>query len=117
MSPEGTRGPKEVLESISTDLNLNGKGPVKIDPDQIWKRAVESKVQKLSIVRTVCDDIREGCDLKVNSHTYRANKSTNAPTAKLEGVRVTDALAHWIKKGIVVGPFDVPQRMPLSMDL
>ena len=34
------------------------------------------------------------------------SRSTNAPSAKNNGYKVTDALATWIKSQIVCGPFD-----------
>ena len=36
----------------------------------------------------------------------RLTRFSNAPSARQHGVRVSDALAQWVKSRIVCGPFD-----------
>ena len=108
--------PKKFWETFPVNKDRDGRGPYVLDSDQILERARKAGVQNMQVVHQVVHNIREGCDLKVKS-TYDPRISSNAPSARSEGQRVTDALGVWIKKKIVAGPFEkheLPEGVTIS---
>ena len=80
--------------------------PYKLNADLLVQRAEMCGIANMSTVRAVANDIRNGCDLKVDSNKCKPTRSTNAPSAYHDGEKVTDALASWIETKIAAGPFD-----------
>ena len=108
--------PKKFWDKFPSNRDWKATGPYKLDGEQILRRAINANVQNMTVVNQVVQHIKEGCDLRVRP-SYTTRMSSNAPSAREEGDRVTDELAVWIKKGIVVGPFEkseIPEDATVS---
>ena len=102
---------EEFWQSFPVYRNMHGKSPYKLRADVLVQLAEGVVVADMETVRAVANDIIHGCDLKVDGDKCPPSRSTNAPSAKNNGYKVTDALATWIKSQIVCGPFDTcPNR-------
>ncbi len=80
----------------------------KIDVDLLNKKIDEcwafwSGTQK-NVARKTLDNLRNGAETKL-SKTLPAQKCKNTPSSFEHGEFVTDVLAHWVKTGVVAGPF------------
>ena len=65
------------------------------------------------LLRAVCTDLREGARVGCVGAFRNASKATNAPSAFIDGQKVTDAIADWVMKGFAFGPVD-PQEIPVN---
>ena len=109
--------PRSFWNKFPVNKNIKKPGPFKLDAEQILSRATKCGVQNMRVVRGFVNDIKNGCNLKVDNDAYKPRKSNNAPSARDEGEKVSDALATWIKKGIVCGPFEeheVPKNATIN---
>ena len=101
-------GSSDFWTKFPKNEEITGKSPYKLDGEQILQRAITSGVTDLNTVKQVVNDIKFGCDLKVDKNKCKPTKTSNAPSAYKDGQKVTDALATWIQTKIVAGPFDEP---------
>ena len=101
----GGSAPETFWKSFPVNRNIHGKSPFVMDGDRLLELAVAAGVDDMSTVKAVANDIKFGCDLKVDASKCKPTRSSNAPSAKKEGRKVTDALAMWVKSGIACGPF------------
>ena len=92
-------------EGFPVYKNMHGKSPYKLKAATLLQLAEGVGVADMETVQAVANDILFGCDLKVGDNCP-PSRSTNAPSAKNNGYKVTDALASWVKSKIVCGPFD-----------
>ena len=60
----------------------------------------------------VCGDLENGADVGCVGVFRSATRSSNAPSAFLSPVEVTDAVASWVKAGFAVGPFEEGEVPP-----
>jgi hypothetical protein len=58
----------------------------------------------------VCRDLENGADIGCRGEFRQPTTSSNASSAILHGAQVTDAVADWVKQGIVAGPIDPAKR-------
>lgn len=100
--------PESFWEKFPTFRNAHAKSPFVMNPELLMEMAIKVGVNDMVMVEAVCNDIRYGCNLMIDADKCKPNRSTNAPSARKEGRKVTDALASWIKKRIAIGPFDSP---------
>ena len=78
----------------------------KIKHDVLLKLGQQTGFPLPCLMRDICNDIKHGASLGVNTDCQVPSKATNAPSAMEEGEKVSDELASWIAKGLVVGPLD-----------
>ena len=78
----------------------------KIKHDILLKLGQQTGFPLPCLMRDICNDIKHGASLGVNTDCQVPSKATNAPSAMEEGEKVSDELASWIAKGLVVGPLD-----------
>ena len=97
---------KKFWSKFPENRDLLGGSPYKINADLLVERAEKCGVADMLTVRAVANDIRNGCDLKVDAKSCKPTKTTNAPSAYKDGIKVTDALASWVETKICAGPFD-----------
>jgi hypothetical protein len=90
--------------------NRLGKSPVSATRLRAWANAVGCEDwQRLD---AVCRDILDGANIGCKGAARNPTVSGNAPSAHDAGAQVTDAVAEWVKQGIVAGPFDPADRPP-----
>jgi hypothetical protein len=58
----------------------------------------------------VCRDLENGADIGYRGQFRQPTTSSNASSALVHGAQVTDAVADWVKQGIVAGPLDPAAR-------
>ena len=93
------------MGNFPSNRNIHGKSPFKMNADEIEELANRVDLPAKRLVKEVCNDIRHGCDLKVDANKCKPTVSKNAPSAIKDGMKVTDALADWVASGIAAGPF------------
>ena len=64
-------------------------------------------------LKAVCRDWKNGADSRCRGTAKEPTFTTNAPSAHNFGTEVTDAVATWVKQGIVAGPLD-PSKRPAN---
>jgi hypothetical protein len=64
------------------------------------------------LLAAVCRDLEHGADIGCVGPYRAPTSSRNARSALEAGEQVTDAVASWIKKGFVAGPFDAKECPP-----
>ena len=68
-------------------------------------------------LNTVCADLEHGADIGCTGAARAPTRSSNAPSALLYPLQVTDAIASWLLAGFAIGPFlqsDVPVNAKVS---
>jgi hypothetical protein len=76
-----------------------------IDADKLEQLACRVGLEGDPALLAVCRNLRVGADIGCEGVFRAATRSGNARSALEAGEQVTDAIATWIKKGFVAGPF------------
>ena len=98
--------PDSYWEKFPKFRNIHSKSPYQLDADLLKALSIKVGVRDMKTVNWVCQNIKTGCNLNVDSSICMPSRSSNAPSARKMGVRVMDSIGQWIKDRIVVGPFD-----------
>ena len=72
-------------DKFPKNMDMFGGSPYKLDADLLVKRAKEAGYANMALVDEIANDIRHGCDLKVNEVRCPVTRSYNAPSAAAEG--------------------------------
>ena len=78
-----------------------------INPNILRRLGLESNFPDLQLLNTICLDVSMGADIACRGDYRLPSRATNAPSAFLEGEKVTDAVADWVAKGFAFGPVPV----------
>ena len=97
----------------------NRRAPAKslIDASVLRGLAVDCGFTDLSLLDKIFQDLSEGADIGCTGEVRKASRARNAPSAHLNGEKVTDAIADWLVKGFAYGPIpeaEVPLNIKLS---
>lgn len=68
--------------------------------------ALESKFPN-KLLRDIIADVKHGAKIGCKGKFRNPSRATNAPSAHIDGEKVTDAIADWIMKGFVYGPVEL----------
>jgi hypothetical protein len=93
-----------------SNMNMTGKSSVSSTRLRSWANAVGCGDRER--LEAVCRDLDNGADIGCRGEPRKASLSSNAPSAHECGAEVTDAIATWVKQGIVAGPLDPKKRPP-----
>ncbi len=100
--------------AFPTNPKLTGKSSVSSTRLRFWANAIGCGDRER--LEAVCRDLDNGADIGCRGDPRNASFSSNAPSAFECGAEVTDAIATWVKQGIVAGPLDPGEwpQMPRS---
>ena len=88
-----------------------------INADVLKSLALDCGFNDLALLNKIFKDLHEGADIGCAGEVRKASRARNAPSAHMNGEKVTDAIADWIVKGFAYGPVqeaDVPPNAKLS---
>jgi len=97
-------------------VNLEPKRSSWVDPKKLRELATAAGVRDKAALEAACRDLEEGADIGCRGGCRNGSFSGNAPSAYEYGAEVTDAIAGWVKKGIVAGPFS-PEKRPQGVKI
>jgi hypothetical protein len=93
-SYEGT-APQEFWDTFPSNRDLEKGPPFVLNGDRFLSMAEELGVTSQCMVEEVVQDIREGCDLKINESRCPPTITDNSPSVLKNGREVADVVATW----------------------
>jgi hypothetical protein len=92
------------------NMDLDGTAPYPIDTEVLLELAARAEYCDMGEIETVCHDLMMGCDQMLNRLKYYPTHNDNNQSVETTewGPKVIDAMATWIKKKIIAGPFLEP---------
>lgn len=88
-----------------------------VNGQKLREMALYYDYPEIDILDAVCKDLIEGADIGCRGSSREPSRSTNAPSAYIDGYKVTDAISDWVEKGFAYGPVDineVPEKAKVS---
>ena len=90
-------------------VNLVEPAKSLIDGDLLKDMALSHGFKDLRLLDLIHQDLVHGARLGCRGLFRQPSTASNAPGARREGEKVTDAIASWVKKGFCYGPVDMEE--------
>jgi hypothetical protein len=108
ISDYSTTADDQFWDKFPSNKNTSGKSTVSPVRLRSWANAVGCADRDR--LQAVCKDLENGADIGCRGPARDPTHSTNASSAIEYGAQVTDAIATWVKQGLVAGPFNTADR-------
>ena len=78
-----------------------------VSADRLEELALEHGFQDITTLGKILKDLRQGAVIGCTGKFRGPTKASNAPSAFMDGRKVTDAICSWIHSGFCYGPVDI----------
>ena len=79
----------------------------KIDPVKLRELAIECGYSDMAHLDKVCKYLEEGVKIGCHGKYRKPTIAKNSSSCFEDGYKISDAVASWVKKGVVHGPVDL----------